>query len=738
MSGSTHAEKFGCTARMIDDFLHRCVRQNHGILSARCSAGTHDIDPERPAYVFAGETGNLTDSYCHMAECFLSVLDPATIRSMHDGGNRSSSGGGNNGDRKTPAAAAAASAARRGSASPVKRRRVSYQCFDCDNRRGSYKDFEECRRLRHDVVPYSEGPPPPSTSPSPSGDSAAAAAAGGDRTAAAATTAGGGGNGDRPTHTDHAMAIMADYNFLTLNDTREILVYRDGVYVAGGDIVIEEEAERRVPDCATVMRKEIQNTIRAHTYVDRRLFDSDDSKLVVENGVLDLVTGKLGAHTPHEPCRIKLNVAYDPDALSPHYDEFMSRVVPDEEDRLTLHELFGAALLRNSPNLEKITMCTGEGANGKSTLLGVYNDILGNQNVAHVSIHDLINHRFMRSNLDGKLANIYADISNNELEHMGVVKSLVTGETVTVEKKGTNSFDIENHAKLIFSCNRLPEISEDSDAIFRRFVIIPFTVRIPEDERNPALKGELLKEKSGIFNILLKCALEVRRAGALTHGGTTMETRRAWKGMADPVEGFSAGHLSREPGHNEPKSAVYEAYVAWCSNADLKPKTKQAFSARMERLKYRWGKARIDGKSVNAWLDVRLFSGEQAGDPTVAGGGGGDDDGIGGGDDILRPAAGGGGSSSGSGDDDSGTADGSSSDRPGDDSKRWSEMVPESEMVPGTTYYECRTCGAGPYTGGATGIGGRLISDVHRSMGHDYGPCKDAKKDGKEDGDGGT
>ena len=185
----------------------------------------------------------------------------------------------------------------------------------------------------------------------------------------------------------------------------------------------------------------------------------------------------------------------------------------------------------------------------------------------------------------------------------------------------------------------------------------------------------------------------------------------------------------------------------------------------MERLKYRWGKARIDGKSVNAWLDVRLFSGEQAGDPTVVGGGGGDDDsGGGGGGDTLLPAADGGGSSSsrsgggsgtadagnsagskadlpsGSGGDDdgSGTADGSSSDRPGDGSKRWSEMVPESEMVPGTTYYECRTCGAGPYTGGATGIGGRLISDVHRSMGHDYGPCVDAKKDGKEDGDGGT
>ena len=42
---------------------------------------------------------------------------------------------------------------------------------------------------------------------------------------------------------DTSEAIMQKYRLLTIEDTREIWYYRDGVYVPGGDILIEKEAE---------------------------------------------------------------------------------------------------------------------------------------------------------------------------------------------------------------------------------------------------------------------------------------------------------------------------------------------------------------------------------------------------------------------------------------------------------------------------------------------------------------
>ena len=45
-------------------------------------------------------------------------------------------------------------------------------------------------------------------------------------------------------HTDYARMIMADYNFLTYQDTDEVLYYKDGIYNLQGEVLIKEEAER--------------------------------------------------------------------------------------------------------------------------------------------------------------------------------------------------------------------------------------------------------------------------------------------------------------------------------------------------------------------------------------------------------------------------------------------------------------------------------------------------------------
>ncbi len=38
--------------------------------------------------------------------------------------------------------------------------------------------------------------------------------------------------------------IMGWYNFVTIEETKEILYYKDGVYLTGGDIIIEKETEK--------------------------------------------------------------------------------------------------------------------------------------------------------------------------------------------------------------------------------------------------------------------------------------------------------------------------------------------------------------------------------------------------------------------------------------------------------------------------------------------------------------
>ena len=90
------------------------------------------------------------------------------------------------------------------------------------------------------------------------------------------------------------------------------------------------------------------------------------------------------------------------------------------------------------------------GANGKSTFFRVLESLFGKNNVSFESINNLEWNRFAAAELDGKLANIHSDISNDEISRTGLLKQLITGDPMTVERKHRDPFTLANYAKLFF------------------------------------------------------------------------------------------------------------------------------------------------------------------------------------------------------------------------------------------------------------------------------------------------
>ncbi|WP_242865019.1 phage/plasmid primase, P4 family, partial [Clostridium botulinum] len=149
----------------------------------------------------------------------------------------------------------------------------------------------------------------------------------------------------------------------------------------------------------------------------------------------------------------------------------------------------------------------GGGSNGKSTLLEVLNELLGEENIASVSLEEL-NHRFKTFQLEGKLANIGDDISNKYIEDNSTFKKLVTGEKVNVERKGRDPFDFKNYSKLIFSANELPRINDLSGGLKRRLIFIPFNATFSKKDKDydPFILDKLTSHEA--MEYLLKLALE--------------------------------------------------------------------------------------------------------------------------------------------------------------------------------------------------------------------------------------
>lgn len=412
---------------------------------------------------------------------------------------------------------------------------------------------------------------------------------------------------DEKSHTDYANEIMKDYVFKTIEETEEVLVYRDGVYCGGGESIIKAECEKRIEDCSKYMVNETIATIQRSTYRARNLFNVNPNYIHLQNCIYDIETGKTLEFDPEILTTVKLPVKYDPKATAPKFMKFLSDCLTPKDVFSVLEQM--ASCLIKSAKFGKAFMWVGGGANGKSTLLYVLESILGRENVSHVSIHELDESRFAKAELVGKLANIYADISNQELRNVGILKIMITGDQITVEKKNKNPFSMENYAKLFFSANQIPQVYDDSDGFYRRFMLIEWNRKFSDKEANVNLKYELTsqEEKSGILNLLLHFARNLNRRGYYTNAEKTLELRQKWKERANSVEQFLENQIAYTDDPNDmiEKTRLYQVYVNWCKDNKLFAVSRKTFQ---EEVRYNSGLTddgrphRIDGKQCRVWI----------------------------------------------------------------------------------------------------------------------------------------
>ncbi len=384
---------------------------------------------------------------------------------------------------------------------------------------------------------------------------------------------------DELTHTDYAMIIMNKYEFKTIRETEEVLFYANGIYNYGGESLIKTEAELLVPDCTKYMVGEIIATIQRKTLTEKSEFNSKTNYIHLKNGIYDIETDTILEHTPDILSTVKLDVKYEKNAIAPEFMKFLSQCL-DPKDVFSVLEQMASCIIK-SAKFGKAFMYVGVGQNGKSTLLYILESILGKENVSHVSIHELDESRFSKAELSGKLANIYADISNQELKNVGILKIMITGDRITVEKKNKDPFPMENFAKLFFSANQIPQVYDDSDGFYRRFMLIEWNKKFSDREANVNLKYQLTEEKikSGILNILLHFAKNLNRRGYFINADTTLELRQKWKQRANSLEQFLETEVNYTDDSNDYiiKTIFYQAYRNWCLDNKLFAVSRKTF-----------------------------------------------------------------------------------------------------------------------------------------------------------------
>ena len=385
--------------------------------------------------------------------------------------------------------------------------------------------------------------------------------------------------------------LMENYQFLTIKDTDEIHVYQEGVYVPEGEKLVVEAIRKALGEqCSIYDRNETKAIIRDRTLTDRAVFNHNpEHKICVENGILDLDTGEFTDHKPTKYFLTKLPVKYDPDATCPAIDKFHSEIV-DKTDITTLEEWISYTLYPEYP-IHKALMGVGFGANGKSTWLSMVKAFLGKENCAGLSLQQLGNSRFATSGLVGKYANIYADIPSASLKYTGTFKMLVGQDLIGAEIKFGKHFTFENYTKLLFSANQIPETGDDTDAFFRRWIIINFPNQFADDKNaeNKADHDLIRKlttpeELSGLLNKCLKRLPELLGRGYFYGDKPTSEWRVDYIRKSDSIKAF---YMDQCEEINDleiyvTKAALYQAFVRYCQDNKLPVVDNTVFSRRIK------------------------------------------------------------------------------------------------------------------------------------------------------------
>lgn len=380
-----------------------------------------------------------------------------------------------------------------------------------------------------------------------------------------------------------ATYIKNNHHIIKINN--QLHIYLDGTYYSDTE-KIEAAMVRSISNLNRAKRAEVLSYLRLICENEKV---SNANLIAFNNGIYDIETNSFMDFSPKFIITNKIPWNYNPGAYSKLVDDTLNKIAcHDKQIRMLLEEILGAVMYRsNTLAGGKAFILTGEKNNGKSTFLDMVKTMLGDENIASLDLGEL-GDRFKTAELFGKLANIGDDIGDEFIANPAIFKKLVTGERLSVEKKGQDPFEFNNYAKMLFSANNIPRMGKgrDTGAILRRLTIIPFDARFDPDDPDytPDIKYKLRDIECVEYMVLLgiEGLKRVLKNKAYTKSEKVEKELEEYEVTNNPIAGFIQDN-DVEEFENEKTKDVYKQYQVYCAENNYIPLAHNEFSKQLKR-----------------------------------------------------------------------------------------------------------------------------------------------------------
>jgi putative DNA primase/helicase len=313
--------------------------------------------------------------------------------------------------------------------------------------------------------------------------------------------------------------------------------------------------------------------------------DQDPWLLNVANGILDLRSGELRKHRRKAYLSKLAPVAYDPNALCTTFLAFLDRIMGGDQALIDFLQRAAGYSLTGDTSERVVFILHGIGRNGKTTFVEALRSPLGHDYTARASTDTLLARRFEQipndlAALRGKRFVSASEVNQGRRLDEAKIKDITGGDSITARFMRGEWFDYKPQFKLWLSTNHKPVIRGTDEGIWDRIRLVPFDVRIPEDEIDRSLGQKLREEAPGILAWMVDGCLQWQERG-LDPPEKVSTATQTYRTEMDLLGEFLADRCVLAAHTTAKVGDLYTTYSVWARENGEEPITKNAFGRQL-------------------------------------------------------------------------------------------------------------------------------------------------------------
>jgi len=339
---------------------------------------------------------------------------------------------------------------------------------------------------------------------------------------------------------------------------------------------------RGLNDAATIAAVErLARADRRHAAVVDQ-WDADPWLLNTPGGIIDLRSDQMRPTRPTDYCTKTTSVGpAGESAECPHWLDFLDRVTDGDVKLQAFYQRMSGYCLTGFTREDVLFFAHGTGRNGKTTFLntlaGIWGDYSKHAPTEMFLVSKMERHPTDLASLQGARLAVAAELESGKRWAESRIKSLTGGDTITCRFMRGDFFEYRPQFKLIFGANHKPRLTAVDEAVKSRFLVLPFTVTIPADQRDKHLSEKLQAEWPAILRWALDGCVAWQREG-LNPPPAVIKATAAYFDAEDTLGRWLEESCLTGKQYETASSALFQCFREWAIKAEEYVPSQKTFS----------------------------------------------------------------------------------------------------------------------------------------------------------------